>query len=148
MRLLTYGILAELSDIFNFISHHPFPVIAFVSLLVLFIWNETKRSGKTIDSQQLVNMMNNQDALVLDIRDPGDYSEGHIPSAKNIPYTALQSRVRELDKFKEQPVVVACKMGQHSGMATGILRRAGFQHVAKLRGGLTEWRAQNMPVVK
>ena len=123
-------------------------MIAFVSLLVLFIWNETKRSGKTIDSQQLVNMMNNQDALVLDIRDPGDYSEGHIPQAKNIPYTALQSRVRELDKFKEQPVVVACKMGQHSGMATGILRRAGFQNVAKLRGGLTEWRAQNMPVVK
>jgi len=148
LRLPTYGILAELSDIFNFISQHPFPVIAFVSLLVLFIWNETKRSGKTIDSQQLVSMMNNQDALVLDIRDPGDYSEGHIPHAKNIPYTALQSRVRELDKFKEQPVVVACKMGQHSGMATGILRRAGFQNVAKLRGGLTEWRAQNMPVVK
>ncbi|MCY3540677.1 MAG: rhodanese-like domain-containing protein [Gammaproteobacteria bacterium] len=148
MRLPPYGILPELSDIFNFISQHPLPVIAFISLLVLFIWNETKRSGKTIDSQQLVNMMNNQDALVLDIRDPGDYSEGHIPRAKNIPYTALQSRVRELDKFKEQPVVVACKMGQHSGMATGILRRAGFQNVAKLRGGLTEWRAQNMPVVK
>ena len=93
-------------------------------------------------------MMNNESALVLDIRDPNDYSQGHIPQAMNIPYTALQSRVRELDKFKEQPVVVACKMGQHSGMATSILRRAGFHNVAKLRGGLTEWRSQNMPVVK
>lgn len=92
--------------------------------------------------------MNHESALVLDIRDPGDFSQGHIQESMNIPYTALQSRVRELDKYKEQPVVVACKMGQHSGMATGILRRAGFQNVAKLRGGLTEWRSQNMPVVK
>ena len=123
-------------------------MIALGLLLILFFWNETKRSGKTIDSQQLVNVMNNESALVLDIRDPGDYSQGHIPQAMNIPYTALQSRVRELEKFKDQPVVIACKMGQHSGMATGILRRAGFQNVAKLRGGLTEWRSQNMPVVK
>ena len=137
-----------MADILNFISQNPIPVIALGLLLILFFWNETKRSGKTIDSQQLVNVMNNESALVLDIRDPGDYSQGHIPQAMNIPYTALQSRVRELEKFKDQPVVIACKMGQHSGMATGILRRAGFQNVAKLRGGLTEWRSQNMPVVK
>lgn len=129
-------------------SQNPIPVVAFFLLLTLFFWNETKRSGKTIDSQQLVNLMNRDSALVLDIRDPSDYSQGHIPNAKNIPYTALQTRVRELEKFKESPVVVACKMGQHSGMATGVLRRAGFQNVAKLRGGLTEWRSQNMPVVK
>ena len=92
--------------------------------------------------------MNHQSAVVLDVRDSNEFSQGHIPKALNIPLSAFQSRVNELEKFKEQPIVVACKAGQHSSLAGTILRRAGFEKVAKLRGGLMEWRDNNMPLAK
>ena len=120
----------------------------FVLLIALFIRNEVKRGGKTVTSQELVNLINREKAVVVDIRDSKDYFEGHVPKALNIPFTALQSRVKELEKYKEAPIVVTCKAGQHSSMAGTILRKAGFQNVAKLRGGLLEWRNDNMPIEK
>ena len=108
----------------------------FLLLIVLFIRNEVKRSGSTVTAQELVNLMNRDSAVVLDIRDSTEYSQGHIPKALNIPYSALQSRLKELEKYKESPIVVACKAGQHSSMAGMALRRAGFQNVSKLRGGV------------
>ncbi len=137
-----------MSTFFTFLGDHPLLVGAFVVILILFIWNEVKRGGKTIDSQQLVSMMNKDEAVVLDVRDSTEFSKGHINGAVNIPFAALTNRVKELEKYRSQTVVIACKMGQHSGLATNVLRKEGFEDVAKLRGGLMEWRAQNMPVVK
>ena len=137
-----------MAELFSFIAAHPILVSIFVILLVLFIVNETKRGGKAVTAQELVHMMNKEKAVVLDVRDSSEYSSGHIVNALNIPYSALSNRIPELEKFKNRPVVVACKMGQHSGMAGTILRKAGFTNVLRLRGGLTEWRNLNMPVVK
>ena len=137
-----------MSQLFTFIGNHPFLVGLFVLLIALFIRNEVKRGGKTVTSQELVNLINREKAVVVDIRDSKDYFEGHVPKALNIPFTALQARVKELEKYKEAPIVVTCKAGQHSSMAGTILRKAGFQNVAKLRGGLLEWRNDNMPVEK
>lgn len=120
----------------------------FLVLIVLFVRNEVKRGGKTVTSQELVNLMNRESAVVLDIRDTKEYSEGHIPKAMNIPIASLQSRLKELEKYKTSPVIVACKMGQHSSLAGTMLKKAGFEKVAKLRGGLLEWRNENMPVEK
>ena len=92
--------------------------------------------------------MNHESAVVLDIRDNKEYSEGHIPKALNIPFMSLQTRLKELEKFKSSPIIVACKMGQHSSAAGTMLKKAGFEKVAKLRGGLMEWRNDNMPVEK
>lgn len=137
-----------MSQLFTFIGNHPFLVGLFLLLIALFIRNEVKRGGKTVTSQELVNLINREKAVVVDIRDSKDYFEGHVPKALNIPFTALQARVKELEKYKEAPIVVTCKAGQHSSMAGTILRKAGFQNVAKLRGGLLEWRNDNMPVEK
>ncbi len=137
-----------MSQLFTFIGNHPFLVGLFVLLIALFIRNEVKRGGKTVTSQELVNLINREKAVVVDIRDSKEYFEGHVPKAMNIPFTALQSRVKELEKYKEAPIIVTCKAGQHSSMAGTILRKAGFQNVAKLRGGLLEWRNDNMPVEK
>ena len=92
--------------------------------------------------------MNKEGAVVIDVRDPTEYSNGHIVDSLNIPYTALQSRLNEIEKFKQKPVVLACKMGQHSGMAGTILKKAGFENVSRLKGGMMEWQTQNLPLVK
>jgi len=66
----------------------------------------------------------------------------------NVPHTSLESRLAELEKYKEKPVTIVCKMGQHAGTAGAMLRKAGFASVSRLSGGMTEWRNQNLPVVK
>jgi rhodanese-related sulfurtransferase len=68
--------------------------------------------------------------------------------ALNIPNANLDSRLDELKKYRERPVVVACKMGQNAGAAGTLLRKQGFTNVSRLSGGMAEWRNQNLPVVK
>jgi rhodanese-related sulfurtransferase len=137
-----------MEQLFEFISNHMILVGTFVILLTLFIRNETRRGGQAVSAQQLVDMVNRQNAVVLDVRDRKEFEAGHIVNAVNIPYTVLESRLDELKKHKEQPLVVACKMGQHSGTAGTLLRKNGFVDVRRLTGGIAEWRNQNLPVVK
>lgn len=133
---------------FEFIANHPFLVGTFVLLLVLFIRNETRRGGQSVSPQQLVDMVNRENAVVLDIRERKDFDSGHIVDSVNIPYSSLESRLDELKKYKARPVVVVCRMGQQAGAAGTLLRKQGFENVSRLTGGLTEWRNQSLPVVK
>ena len=137
-----------MDTLFEFVINHPILVGVFVVFLTLFIVNEVRRSGQSVSTHQLVNLVNTQGALVVDVRDASEFSAGHIVDAVNIPYTALQSRINEIEKYKEKPVVVTCKMGQHSGMAGTILKKAGFLDVSRLKGGYAEWERQNLPLVK
>lgn len=137
-----------MEQFFTFLSNHPFLVGSFVLLIFLFFRNESARAGTTIGTQELVRLVNKEDAIVLDVRDRGEYLDGHIVDAVNIPYASLESRVDELAKHRDKPVVIACKMGQHSGAAGTLLQKNGFTNVTRLTGGYSEWRAQNLPMVK
>lgn len=137
-----------MDQLFTFISSHPFLVGTFVLLLVLFIRNETQRGGQSVSVQQLVDLVNRENAVVLDVRDKKEYEAGHIVDAINIPYSALESRLSELKAYKERRLIIVCKMGQHSGTAGTLLRKNGFEQVSRLTGGVAEWRNQNLPVVK
>lgn len=137
-----------MARIFEFIGNHPYYVGIFLVLLALFVRNETRRGGQSVSPQQLVDMVNRENALVLDIRDRKDFQAGHIVDAVNIPSANLEGRIDELKKFRERPIVVACKIGQNAGTAGTLLRKQGFENVSRLTGGMTEWRNQNLPVVK
>ena len=137
-----------MAQFFEFVSNHFFLVGAFMALFVLFVVNESRRGGRTVSAQELVNLVNREDALVLDVRDRKEFQAGHIVDAVNIPWANLESRVSELAQYKARTVVVTCGMGQHSGAAGAILAKAGFENVARLGGGMNEWRASQLPVVK
>ncbi len=137
-----------MSQLFEFVSNHPFLFGLFAVLLAFFIRNETQRGGRAVSPQELVNLVNREGALVLDVRDTKEFAAGHIVDAVNIPHGALEGRVVELTKYKETPLTIVCKMGQHAGASGALLRKAGFANVTRLTGGMTEWRNQNLPVVK
>ena len=137
-----------MSQLFEFVGNHPILVGIFAVLLTLFIRNETQRGGRGVSPQELVNLVNREGAVVLDVRDSKEFAAGHIVDAVNVPHTSLESRLAELEKYKEKPVTIVCKMGQHAGTAGAMLRKAGFGSVSRLSGGMTEWRNQNLPVVK
>lgn len=132
----------------EFIINHPFLVSAFLIVFGLFVRNEISRGGRGVTAQELVNLVNRDGALVIDVRDQKEFSEGHIVDAVNIPHAALAGRLSELERHKQKPIVVTCKMGQHAGTAGTVLRKAGFENVSRLKGGIMEWRNQSLPVVK
>jgi len=135
-------------QLFEFIGNHPFLTGTFALLLVLFVRNETQRGGRGISPQELVNLVNREGALVLDVRDGKEFGAGHIVDAVNIPHGALAGRLSEIEKYKDKPIAIVCKMGQHAGAVGTQLRKAGFANVSRLSGGMIEWRNQNLPVVK
>jgi rhodanese-related sulfurtransferase len=137
-----------MEQFFSFLGDHPILVGTFLLLLFLFFRNERTRAGATVGTQELVRLVNKENAVVLDVRERNEFMEGHIVDALNIPYASLESRLDEISQHKETPIVIACKMGQHSGAAGTLLQKNGFTNVARLTGGYAEWRAQNLPVVK
>lgn len=137
-----------MEQLFEFIGNHPILVGAFMVILALFVRNELVRGGRAVTPQELVNLVNRDGAVVVDVRDKKEFSDGHIVGAINVPHTALAGRLAELEKYKERPLVLACKMGQHAGASGTVLRKAGFQNVSRLKGGVAEWRNQSLPVVK
>jgi len=92
-------------------------------------------------------MVNSQQGLFLDLRDAGDYKQGHIVDALHIPAAKLESRIGELEKHKSKPIVLVCKMGQHAGSAGKQLKANGFELVYKMTGGMMEWSNLQLPTV-
>jgi rhodanese-related sulfurtransferase len=80
---------------------------------------------------------------VLDVREPGEVATGIIENALCIPLGKLRSRLEELDRGKL--LVVHCKGGYRSSIATSILRRAGFRDIANLIGGFEAWKTAGLP---
>lgn len=131
----------------EFAAAHPYLVGSFFVLLIAFIVLETRRGGKSVSPQQLTNLVNKEAGVVLDIREGKDFREGHITGSLNMPLSGLKERLSELEKYKEQPVVLVCNMGQHAGSAGRILSVAGFKDVRRLNGGINGWKTDGLPLV-
>ena len=140
--------LSVVEQIFEFIGNNYILVSIFVFLLVAFTINEGKQGGAAITPSNLVSLVNREGAVIVDIRDTNDYGTGHIAGAVNFPHTAIDSRLSELEPYKEKPVVLVCKMGQHAGAVGRKLKAQGFENVRRLSGGMAEWSASSLPVVK
>jgi rhodanese-related sulfurtransferase len=131
-----------------FAANHWILVSLFVGLVVALLISERLRAGKSLTPQQAVMLLNHEDAIVLDVRDKKDMTEGGIRGAHHIPLSQLKERASELEKFKDKIIIIADKMGQHSGMAVKTLASAGYKNVQRLSGGMVEWRNANLPVSK
>ena len=137
-----------LDQIIEFIGNHYILVTVFIALVGAFMFNEGKLGGATVSTSELVTLINRENALVLDIRNQNEFNAGHIVDAKNIPLSSIDSRLADLEKYKTLPVIVVCKMGQNSGAVGKKLRAAGFEKTFRLRGGIAEWNASNLPLVR
>jgi rhodanese-related sulfurtransferase len=121
-------------------------VIAFVSGAML-LWPVINRRGANgLDTLGATRMINDTNAIVLDVRAPGEFEAGHLPGARNIPLAELSGRVGELPAGR--PVIVCCNSGATSVRGVGELRKSGRDQVFNLDGGLNAWRQAGLPVVR
>ncbi|SFR57283.1 Rhodanese-related sulfurtransferase [Marinobacter daqiaonensis] len=134
--------------LFEFVVNHYILVSVFAALLIALVLLESRRGGKKVSAQEAVNMINRDEAVVVDIRDRKDFNEGRITGSVHIPLNAIKDRAGELKKHKDKTIIVVDKMGQHSAMAVKQLNAEGYDNVVRLSGGIGDWRASNLPLVK
>ena len=135
------------AHLIEFATNHYLLVGLFVILLVLLLVLEMSRGGKSLSPRELTALVNADNAVVVDIRAKKDYATGHIVDALNIPQDKLAARMAELEKHKAKTIIIVDAMGQHSGAVCRDLLKGGF-NAAKLAGGVSSWRADNLPLVK
>lgn len=96
-------------------------------------------------SVQEAAKLRDQGVFVLDVREPSEWNEFHIPNTTLIPLGQLEARVSEVPKDK--PIVVVCRSGNRSATGRNILKDLGFKNVTSVNGGVTEWRKAGYPTV-
>jgi len=124
--------------------------VAFISGAML-LWPLFRRSagGPWVTPAQATHLINREDALVVDVRDPGEYGAGHILGARNVPLARLEDGANDLAKRKERPLIVYCDTGTNrAATAIGALKKQGFAKVVNLSGGIGAWQQAGLPVEK
>lgn len=137
-----------MDQLIEFVGNHPFMVAAWVLTLVMFLMFERSKAGKSVTPAQATQLINKENAIVVDIRPKKEWSTGHITNAKHIPLSDLDRRMDELLKYKQRPIIVVCNLGQAASSATKKLKAEGFENALRLSGGMTEWKGQSLPIVK
>jgi rhodanese-related sulfurtransferase len=79
-------------------------------------------------SQEVENLLN-QGAIVIDVRTKEEYDIKHYKNALNIPYDEIENHLKELEQYKEKPIILYCRTGRRSGIAKEILEKYGFKRV-------------------
>ena len=123
-------------------------VIASGTMLIWPLVSRLVRRTSEVGTFEAVQLINRRDAIVLDVRETGDFEAGHIANARHIPEAQLNERLRELEKFKARPIIVICRTGARAPAVAGVLRKRGFQEVVALRGGIAAWQQAGMPLPK
>ena len=134
--------------VLDFASHHPWLATATVVLAALVAVYEMRMRSeglRSVSPQELIRLMN-QGALVLDLRPAEQYQAGHLNGARQMSGEQILSAGDTLKKHKEKTVVVYDDSGTLGAAAVRQLSAQGFSRVFTLRGGLSAWRADNLPL--
>ena len=133
-------------EIINFLIEHYYLSVPLLTVLVLLILSNAKKGGKKISCQTLISMTNQNRALIIDIRDSESFNAGHITASKNIPQNELTRRINEITNI-DKSIILVCDMGNISPNAGEALKKEGFEDIYLLKGGINQWRIDNLPLV-
>ena len=138
-----------MSDFLEFAQHNLLLFIALLAIIGMLIGSEVlrrMRGVRSLDTNAALRMMNDQDALVLDVRDAGGFKAGHLPQARHIALSALQERIGELSKAGDKPIIVYCQSGISSQSACALLKKNNIANTYSLAGGINAWVEANLPI--
>ena len=138
-------------ELIAFAGRHPYLSLGLAGLTVALVFNEVSalfRGYKGLQPAGLTALVNRDNALVVDLRASADFEKGHIPGAKNVQMSQFDPENKQLAAARALPVVLVCKAGQTSGAAAKRLRKAGFEHVYVLDGGIGAWQQAGLPLTR
>ena len=139
-----------MQDILSFIQNH----LALSSLLAVILigliiieFIKLRRGTRQVSPARVVQLINHNQAAVVDIRGSDAFLAGHIVGAISLPMNEIANKLKKIEKFKSQSMVIVCATGADSNKAATLLTQQGFQ-VQILAGGMRAWRDAQLPVVK
>ena len=136
---------------FEFVKDNAIFVGLAIGSGMALLWPLLNRGASgvaNVSATEAVMLMSRSKPLILDVRDATEFATGHIQGAKNIPMAELASRVKEIEKFKDKPVLVHCQRGMRSKTACSLLRAQQFSQLHNLQGGLDTWVEAKLPLIK
>lgn len=139
-----------MNQVIEFIGNNLLLCAAFAAVLGMVVYYEYTRfsSGlKGLSPFAATKLLNQGEALFLDVRDDKEFKAGHILNAKHVPLSNMDKFMHELEKYKDKDVVIYCESGQRSQRAGSRLRKNGFTQLHQISGGLNEWEKANLPIV-
>lgn len=134
-----------------FVQSHPLHFAGLAVVIFFIVKTEIARltrKYKQVNTNEAVQLLNNDDTILLDVREDKEVAEGYIKGAKHIPLSNLSSHISELGGKKDKPVLVYCRSGNRSGSACSQLTGEGFTDVSNLAGGILGWESANLPISK
>ena len=140
----------NISQLTEFISNHPFLILAALALLAMLIGGEIRHrlSGvKDVGPGEATRLLNHENAIMVDMRSDRDFRDGHIVNALHVPAENNDMPAR-LEKYRDRPLIVYCRSGNQSLTVCGKLRKQGFEKVYNLKGGVLGWQQADLPVSK
>ena len=144
-----------MEKIILFASDQWLLITALAAALWGLVFLESKRAGVSVSPAVLTKMVNENDAVIIDLREKAEFDKGHIVDAKSFPYKSVHAELGKtgegaenpFEPYREKEVVLVCKMGQHSSQIAKKLASENFR-VYRLGGGLMEWQNAQMPLIK
>lgn len=139
-----------MQELTTFISNHTELGIAVALIILLLIVVEllrAKRKSFSLTPSQATQMMNHDNAVVIDIRPTDAYRKGHIINAQSLPAQEIRDNPKKIEKYKNRPLLIVCNAGLESQKLAALLLKQGY-NAFSLAGGLRSWSEAQMPLVK
>jgi rhodanese-related sulfurtransferase len=135
----------------EFIIQNWMLILAIVFVVAMLVGEPLRRRMLGIETATVfdaVTLSNHEGALFVDVREKKETSDGIINGAVRAPLSNFAKHMSQLDKHRQKPVIVYCRSGSRSMSAAGKLRKAGFERVYNLTGGIVAWQKENLPLEK
>ncbi len=141
--------MPSVPQLLQFFQAHPYLFAMLGVAVALFVANEVfgaLTAGARMSPLEAVRLMNDREAVVVDVRPTADFKKGHLLNAVSLPVAKIDEQAGTLAKDKSKPVLVYCALGGSAIEAAKQLRKAGYTEVYPLRGGLNGWISANLPI--
>lgn len=137
-----------MEQLLQFIGNHTLLVLVFLGLLATLIGLEIQRAlgMPRIEPSQATRLINRENAVVVDVREMGDFKKGHIVDAINIPASKLDEQKKRLPADYDRPLVLCCASGLTAPQVASRLAKLGYRRLFILRGGMPSWTETGLPL--
>lgn len=138
-----------MQDFSQFVSGNweLFVALAIILFLLARTWFGPGAVAVVLPSET-IQLINQKDALLVDVRTEKEYKEGHVMNALHIPLGMLEDRIEELLAYKDSAVVMVCRSGARSAQAAAKLKKQGFSDVHNMGGGMMAWERAKLPTTR
>ncbi len=137
-----------MASILEYAGNHPFlfgGMLLMFAIVFAYEMRMARRKGVDVSPVEAVALINGG-AQPVDIRAAAQFEKGHILDARNVPLADFDQHMASLEKLQERGILIYCDTGAISLKAVEQLKARGVSNVRGLRGGLTAWRGENLPV--